>query len=430
MTNLIKKILIIGSGGREHAVCKAFLQSDNNLQLFVLPGNAGTATIAQNINNINIDDHQKIIDFCHNNKIDLVFIGPEQPLVNGLADDLYQQQINVFGPSKKAAQLEGSKAFMKMIAASKNIPTAQYREFITSEPALDYCQQLGFPCVIKADGLASGKGVIIANSQCEAQLAINSMFAGDFGLAGNKIIVEEFLTGYEVSYFVVADGINFAPLGFVCDHKKVGENETGLNTGGMGTFSPVAQISNELQQQINEQIISPTLLAMQENNADFRGILFAGLMITAQGPKLLEFNVRFGDPETQVLLPRLGKQFLSLIVAATQQQLQNFRLHIDHQQKLVCVVLCANGYPKKHSSGNTLSLTNIQQSEDCYILHAGTKLIDGNIIATGGRVLNIVASASTFTLAKAKAYAILQQINWEYGFYRLDIAKNAVEDSR
>ena len=424
---MVKNILIIGSGGREHAVCKAFLASDSKLNLFVLPGNAGTSLIATNVSNININNHREIIDFCQQQQIDLVFIGSEQPLVNGLVDDLQKNNILVFGPNKNSAQLEGSKIFMKQIAQQAQVPTAKYQQFTTLQPALQYCSEFNFKCVIKADGLASGKGVIIVNNQQEAQDAIHSMFAGKFGLAGQKIIIEEFLTGFEVSYFVIADGSNFVSLGFVCDHKKVGEDETGLNTGGMGTFSPVEKVSITLQKQIDTQIIAPTLLTLKQQNTQFCGVLFAGLMITDQGPKLLEFNVRFGDPETQVLLPRLNKQFLSLILASVHKKLANFQLIIDETKKLVCVVLCANGYPENHIKGKQIDdLKHILQTPDCYILHAGTTLDNHQIIANGGRVLNVVATADSFAEARHKAYNLLQKINWQYGFYRQDIALKAL----
>jgi len=420
---MVKNILIIGSGGREHAVCKAFLESDSSLNLFALPGNAGTALIAKNILHINVNNHSEVIDFCQQQNIDLVFIGPEQPLVNGLVDDLQKNNILVFGPNKNSAQLEGSKIFMKQIAKQAQVPTAKYKQFTELQPALQYCLELNFKCVIKADGLASGKGVIIVNNEQEARDAINSMFTGKFGLAGQKIIVEEFLTGFEVSYFVVADGSNFVSLGFVCDHKKVGENETGLNTGGMGTFSPVQKVSSQLQQQIDTQIIAPTLLTLKQQNTQFCGVLFAGLMITDQGPKLLEFNVRFGDPETQVLLPRLNKQFLPLILASVYKKLANFQLILDETQKLVCVVLCAKGYPENHIKGKQINgLEQIRQTTDCYILHAGTTLENQQIIAHGGRVLNVVATAESFAEARQKAYNLLQKINWQDGFYRHDIA--------
>jgi phosphoribosylamine--glycine ligase len=424
---MVKNILVIGSGGREHAVCKAFLQSNSELNIFALPGNAGTALIATNISHLNINNHHEVVNFCQEQKIDLVFVGPEQPLVDGLVDSLQQQQILVFGPNKKAAQLEGSKIFMKQIATLAKVPTARYQQFTSAQPALQYCLDLGFPCVIKADGLASGKGVIIANNQQEAQDAINNMFLGQFGLAGQKIIIEEFLTGYEVSYFVIADGSNFVSLGFVCDHKKVGENETGLNTGGMGTFSPVEKISKQMQQKIDQEIILPTISALQQQNINFCGVLFAGLMITNQGPKLLEFNVRFGDPETQVLLPRIGQQFLALILASVHKKLADFELFIDETKKLVCVVLCAKGYPVNHLKNQEITgLEQIKQTSDCYILHAGTIIDNNKIIANGGRVLNVVAIDDDFAKARDKAYNLLQQINWQQGFYRKDIALEVI----
>jgi phosphoribosylamine--glycine ligase len=253
------------------------------------------------------------------------------------------------------------------------------------------------------------------------------MFLGQFGLAGQKIIIEEFLTGYEVSYFVIADGSNFVSLGFVCDHKKVGENETGLNTGGMGTFSPVEKISKQMQQKIDQEIILPTISALQQQNINFCGVLFAGLMITNQGPKLLEFNVRFGDPETQVLLPRIGQQFLALILASVHKKLADFELFIDETKKLVCVVLCAKGYPVNHLKNQEITgLEQIKQTSDCYILHAGTIIDNNKIIANGGRVLNVVAIDDDFAKARDKAYNLLQQINWRQGFYRKDIALKVI----
>lgn len=427
----IKKILVIGSGGRENAICEAFKKSSQSTQIFVLPGNAGTKNIAKNIDNINVKDSQAIIDFCQENQIDFVFIGPEQPLVEGLVDVLENHKIRVFGPSKKASQLEGSKIFMKKIADDNHVPTAQYQTFESEKPALEFVKKIGFPCVIKADGLASGKGVIITQDLKEATSSIEEILSGKFGDAGKKIIIEEFLKGFEVSYFVICDGTNFLPLGFAHDHKKVGENETGLNTGGMGTFAPSPFIDKKMEAKIIEKIIIPTLDGMNKINAPFRGILFAGLMIDGENPKLLEFNTRFGDPETQVLLPRIKSDFVALIESAIDGDLGNFIIEFDEEKKLVCVVICANGYPEDYKKN--IEIKNLRELEKrlengniidgVKILHAGTIEKDGKILATGGRVLNIVANANNFSLARQKAYKIVDMIDWKEGFVRNDIAK-------
>lgn len=430
-----KKILVIGSGGRENAVCKAFKNSLQPTQIFALPGNAGTKKIAENVENININDFPAIINFCQKNQIDFVFVGPEQPLVEGLVDVLEYHKIRVFGPSKKASQLEGSKIFMKKIADDNKVPTAQYQTFESEKLALEFVKKIGFPCVIKADGLASGKGVVIAQNLEEASQSIVEILSGKFGDAGKKIIIEEFLKGFEVSYFVICDGKNFLPLGFAHDHKKVGENESGLNTGGMGTFAPSPFVNKQMETKIIEKIIIPTLDGMKKIKAPFRGILFAGLMIDGENPKLLEFNTRFGDPETQVLLPRIKSDFVALIESAIDGNLGNFKIEFDEEEKLVCVVICSNGYPEDYKKNIEIQnlrklekrLENGEIIDGVKILHAGTIEKDDKIFATGGRVLNIVASDKFFSSARKKAYKIIDMIGWEEGFVRKDIAKK-VED--
>lgn len=345
----MKKILVIGSGGREHAICEQFKKSPKLEKIFCLPGNAGISEIAEIVDEIKIDEHQKIIDFCQRNKIDFVFVGPEQPLVAGLIDDLEKAGIRAFGPNKNAAQLEGSKIFMKKIAVDNNVPTAIYETFTDEKSAIEFAEKLAkefkFPCVIKTDGLAAGKGVIIPQNFSEAEEAIKEIFAGKFGAAGNKIIIEEFLDGFEASYFVLCDGKNFIPLGFAHDHKRVGDGDTGPNTGGMGTYAPSPFIDKKLEEEIIEKIIRPTL-----HGIEFRGILFAGLMIGKNTleplVKLLEYNVRFGDPETQVILPRIKTDFIDLIEAAIDGRLSEIKVEFDEEKKLVCVVMCANGYQK------------------------------------------------------------------------------------
>ena len=422
----MKKILVIGSGGREHAICEQFKKSPQLEKLFCLPGNAGISELAEIVSTIKIDEHQKIIDFCHHNKIDFVFVGPEQPLVAGLVDDLQQAKIRAFGPSKKAAQLEGSKIFMKQIAIDNAVPTAAYETFSNKEHAIKFAEKLGFPCVIKADGLAAGKGVIIAQNFDEALEAITEIFSGKFGEAGNKIIIEEFLDGFEASYFVICDGHNFIPLGFAHDHKKVGENDTGPNTGGMGTYAPSPFVNKKMEEEIINNMIKPTLHGLEKEGCAFLGILFAGLMIGNKGVKLLEYNARFGDPETQVILPRIKSDFIDLIEAAIEGNLDKIKVEFDESKKLVCVVMCANGYPDTYQKGTEIkNLEAARKISDVKILHAGTAFSNDKIVANGGRVLNIIASADSFKEARLKAYEAVDLIDWKEGFIRRDIAVKA-----
>ena len=422
----MKRILVIGSGGREHAVCEQFKKSSQDVKLFALPGNAGIGEVAEIVEGIKISEHQKIIDFCKNEKIDFVFVGPEQPLVAGLVDDLQKAEIRTFGPSKKAAQLEGSKIFMKKIAIDNKVPTATYEVFFEQEQAIDFAKKLGFPCVIKADGLAGGKGVVIAENMHDAKDAIIEIFSGKFGEAGKKIIIEEFLTGFEASYFVICDGKNFVSLGFAHDNKKVGENETGPNTGGMGTYAPSPFINKKMEDEIIESTIKPTLYGMEKEGCPFVGILFAGLMIGKNGPKLLEFNARFGDPETQVILPRIKSDFIDLIEAAIDGNLDKVKVDFDENKKLVCVVMCSNGYPEASETGTEIkNLEAAKKLEGVKILHAGTILKGEKLIANGGRVLNIVAESDSFKTAHDKAYEAIDLIDWKEGFARRDIAKKA-----
>lgn len=420
----MKRILVIGSGGREHAICEQFNKSSQIDKIFALPGNAGISNIAEIVDNISITDSQKIIQFCQKENIDFVFIGPEKPLVAGLSDDLQQAGIRAFGPSKKASQLEGSKIFMKKIALDNAVPTAAYESFTQETPALEFAKKIGFPCVIKADGLAAGKGVIIAQNLEETTQAVSEILSGKFGEAGQKIIIEEFLNGFEASYFVICDGKNFVPLGFAHDHKKVGENETGPNTGGMGTFTPSPFVNKAMEEKIIETIIKPTLSGMEKAGAPFTGILFAGLMIANNQPKLLEFNVRFGDPETQVILPRIESDFIDLIEAAIDGKLDEVEVKFN-DKKLVCVVMCSKGYPENYQKGTEIKNLEIAgKTPNVKILHAGTAFDGEKIVAVGGRVLNIIAHATSFKEARNKAYETINLIDWTEGFVRRDIAKN------
>ena len=424
MNKTLKKILVIGSGGREHAVCQQFKMSNQATKIFALQGNAGIAELAEIVADIKIDQHQKIIDFCHEQKIDFVFVGPEQPLVEGLVDDLQKNKIRAFGPSKKAAQLEGSKIFMKKIAVDNGVATAAYQVFDEKNAAIEFAQKLGFPCVLKADGLAAGKGVVIAQNLAEMVKNVEEFFLGKFGDAGKKIIIEEFLDGFEASYFVICDGKSFVPLGFAHDHKKVGENDTGENTGGMGTFAPSPLINKNQEAQIIEKIIKPTLRGLENCGAPFVGILFAGLIFTKNDIKLLEFNVRFGDPETQVILPRIKTDFIELIESAIDGNLAKIAVEFDEEKKLVCVVIAANGYPRSYQKNEEIkNLDAAKNIADVKILHAGTIKKDGKIFSNGGRVLNVVACADSFAQARKNAYAAVDKINWQGGFVRRDIAK-------
>ncbi len=422
----MKKILVIGSGGREHAVCKKFAQSKQQNKIYAIAGNGGIGEVAQIIEGIKQNEHQKIIDFCVSEKIDFVFIGPEQPLVEGLADDLEKNKIRAFGPSKKAAQLEGSKIFMKKIAVDNDVPTAIYETFFNQKTALEFAKKLGFPCVIKTDGLAAGKGVIIPENLEECEQALDEIFGGKFGEAGNKIIIEEFLDGFEASYFVICDGKNFIPLGFAHDHKRVGDNDAGANTGGMGTYAPSPFVDKKMEDEIIEKIIKPTIHGLEAVGAPFKGILFAGLMIGSKGIRLLEFNARFGDPETQVILPRITSDFIELIEAAIDGNLDKIKVEFDENKKLVCVVLCAKGYPENYAKGSEIKgLEEVAKVKNATVLHAGTIKKDGKILANGGRVLNIIAEGNSFKSARSKAYEAIAKIDWVDGFCRSDIAKKA-----
>lgn len=415
------KILLIGTGAREHAIASHLKASKNVEKIYHHSTNAGISKIAE-FAGLNPQNHDEIIDFCQKNAIDLVFIGPEQPLVEGIVDSLQNASIKTFGPSKYCAQLEGSKDFMKQIASKNNIPTAKYKTFTEEKNTLEFAKTLGFPCVIKADGLAAGKGVVIAQNESEFQKTITEFFAGKFGDASKKIIIEEFLQGREVSHFAISDGQNYISLGFAQDHKKVGEGETGLNTGGMGTFCPSPFITDQLESEILQKIVEPTLNHFKNEQKPFTGILFSGIILTNQGPKLLEYNTRFGDPETQIILKRLKSDFAELIDKACQGKLNEYKIEFDEESKYVCVVMCAKGYPEKYQKNTEIKgLENIKEAE---ILHAGTKMENAKILANGGRVLNVISEGKTFSQARKKAYKNLEKIDWPEGFYRTDIAKD------
>lgn len=421
------RILVIGSGGREHAILWKLKQSPKVEQLYVMPGNGGTSRLATSVA-IAPENHAAVITFCKEKNIALVMIGPEAPLVDGLADSLDAAGIPVFGPSKAAAQLEGSKEFTKKLCDNHNIPTAAYHAFTEAEPAQRYVEKHGAPIVIKADGLAAGKGVILAQSKEEAFAAIDDILVHrQFGEAGNSIVIEEFLVGEEISVFAICDGKTCQYFGSAQDHKAVGDGDTGPNTGGMGTYSPAPVMNDALQEQIMREVITPAVEGMRKDGIPYKGVLFAGLMITKTGPKLLEINVRFGDPETQVLMARLDTDLVPILYDAAKGTLKNNPIPMKNQAAL-CVVMAAEGYPGDYKKGSCIgNLPALENMQDIVVFHAGTKRTeDGKIIANGGRVLGITALAPTVTEAQKKAYTAVDQLQWPEGFCRRDIGWRAV----
>ncbi len=413
------KLLVIGSGGREHALCWRLKQAPSVQKIFCAPGNGG---IAQDVECITLPTHADIVSFCKENAIGLVVIGPEQPLVEGLADMLQAAGIPAFGPGAKAAQLEGSKGYMKNICAKYNIPTAAYGYFHNAADALAFLKDKSAPIVVKADGLAAGKGVIIAETIKEAEEAVRDMFAGAFGESGSSVVIEEFMEGPEVSYFALSDGQTAIEFGYAQDHKRVGDGDTGPNTGGMGAYSPPSVMTEALRAEVMKTIILPTVSAMQKEGAPFKGVLFAGLMLTKSGPRLLEYNVRFGDPETQSLMMRFNADLYQTLLACATGRLHEAKISFT-KEAAVCVVMAANGYPGNYAKGSVIGglekAANIPHSK---IFHAGTAAKDNVITATGGRVLGVTALGATIAEAQSRAYQVVDQIEWPEGFCRRDIA--------
>ena len=418
-------VLLIGSGGREHALAWKLSASPLLTKLYCAPGNGGIAEAAECIP-LAVADHTAVIRFCTDNAIDLVIVGPEAPLVAGLVDDLTTAGIKCFGPTQAAAQLEGSKGFTKDLCAEFNIPTAAYGRFTDAARAKDYTAQQKLPVVIKADGLAAGKGVTIAETHTEADAAIDACFAGAFGKAGSEVVVEEFLDGEEASFFAMCDGKTALALATAQDHKRVGDGDTGPNTGGMGAYSPAPVITPAVSTRIMDEIIRPTVDAMAKRGAPFHGVLFAGLMITADGPKLIEYNVRFGDPETQVLMLRLKSDLLPALLACADGVLDRFDLRWSDEAALT-VVMAANGYPGPPEVGSEIKgLDAAGAVEGVEIFHAGTRREGNRLLAHGGRVLNVSALGATVAEAQARAYGAAARIDWPGGFYRRDIGWRAV----
>ncbi|MEM9289105.1 MAG: phosphoribosylamine--glycine ligase [Pseudomonadota bacterium] len=419
------KILVIGSGGREAALCWKLRQSETVETLYCAPGNAGIAEDASCIA-LDSSDHGAVIQFCQENSIDLVVIGPEAPLVAGLADDLREAEIAAFGPSATAAQLEGSKGFTKDLCKAANIPTAAYERFSDAASAKAYVMDHPCPIVIKADGLAAGKGVTIAHTRPDALATIEDCFRGRFGEAGAEVVVEAFLEGEEASFFAICDGETALPLATAQDHKAAYDGDKGPNTGGMGAYSPAPVTTDALCDQVMATIIDPTMREMAARGMPFSGVLYAGLMITADGPQLIEYNVRFGDPECQVLMMRLESDLAKLLMAAAKGQLafQSLRWSAD---KAITVVMTNKGYPGSYSKGDVISgLDAAQISHDIAVFHAGTKADGDSVLATGGRVLNVTAKGATVTDAQAKAYETVQKISWPNAAYRSDIGWRAI----
>ena len=419
------KVLVIGSGGREHALCHAFKKSTTVEELFCIPGNAGTASIAKNFD-VDIKNFEKIKEFVKQHEVDLVVIGPEQPLVDGIVDYLNKNNIKVFGPNKEASQLEGSKIFTKELCKKYNIPTADFGIFEETESARKFLEQCNLPIVIKADGLASGKGVYICHNKNEAIESIKEIFNGKFGMA-KKVLIEEFLEGEEMSFFIISDGETYYPFGTAQDHKRVLEGDKGKNTGGMGAYSPSRLENDNLNKKIIDKIINPTLKGLKDLNTKFEGFLYAGLMIVKNEPFLIEYNVRMGDPECQTIIPKLKNDFADVIYACVNKNLQSINLEW-YKDKSLCVVLCSNGYPDKYKNNIEIkNLEKIKLKENEFIFHAGTQKVGDKIYSNGGRVLNLVIKSNNLKENRDKIINLINQINWGDGFYRKDIGYRVID---
>ncbi|MGO4704759.1 phosphoribosylamine--glycine ligase [Microvirga sp. 2MCAF38] len=413
-------ILLIGSGGREHALAWSLSASPLCDKLFIAPGNPGTAQHGENVA-LDVTDHAAIIAFCGANAVDLVMVGPEAPLVAGLVDDLKAAGFKAFGPSRFAAQLEGSKAFTKDLCAEFGIPTAAYRRFTDPLNAKAYIRDTGAPIVVKADGLAAGKGVVVAMSLEEAEAAIDMMFGGGLGEAGAEVVIEAFLEGEEASFFALCDGATAIPFGTAQDHKRAFDGDKGPNTGGMGAYSPAPILTADLQERVMREIIAPTLKGMEARGMPYTGILYAGLMLTKDGPQLIEYNARFGDPETQVLLPRLKSDLVTALLAACDGVLNTISLRWSEEAALT-IVMAAKGYPGAFEKGSEIrDIDQAEALENVIVFHAGTKQDGTRILANGGRVLNVTALGHTIAEAQSRAYEAVSKIDWPEGFCRSDI---------
>jgi phosphoribosylamine--glycine ligase len=420
------RVLVIGSGGREHALCWAIAASPLCDALYCAPGNPGIAQEAACVP-IAATDIDALLAFAQKDKIDFVVVGPEAPLVAGIVDRLEAAGVAAFGPSAAAAALEGSKGFTKDLCRANNIPTAAYRRFTAAEPAKAYVRQQGAPIVVKADGLAAGKGVVVAQTVAEAEAAVETMFAGGLGEAGAELVIEEFLQGEEASFFALCDGDTALELSTAQDHKRAFDGDEGPNTGGMGAYSPAPNVDAAMSARVMAEIVMPTLRAMKAMGAPYKGVLYAGLMITETGPKLIEYNVRFGDPECQVLMLRLMSDLVPALLASRDGQLKAFDLRW-YPEVALTVVMAAKGYPGSYARGSVIEgLDEAAAIDGVEIFHAGTKADGGKILANGGRVLNVCAAGDTVRHAQARAYEAIAHIRWPDGFCRRDIGWRAIE---
>ena len=411
-------IALIGSGGREHVLCQKIYDSSITNKIYCIPGNAGTETIAQNLD-IDFLNFKKLLSTIKFYNISLVVVGPELPLVKGIVDFLKKNKINVFGPDKYAAQLEGSKAFMKSLCKKYKIPTAGFKICKNKKDIKVFLAQNKMPMVVKADGLASGKGVVICQSKREVQKFSDEIFLGKFK-SSKKLVLEEFLEGEEVSYFLIVDKKKFLFMGSAQDHKRVGEKETGPNTGGMGAYSPAPIMSKNLEKKIINRIVKPTLDGLKFKKHPYTGFLYVGLMIKDGEPYLIEYNVRMGDPECQVIMPRLKTDLVQLLNASVKNRLNKIKIKWSNN-KCMTTVLCAKGYPNNHATKKKINLENVKLTKESFIFHAGTKIIDGVLFSNGGRVLNIVVLGNTFSKIRNQIFKIIKKINWKHGFFRRDI---------
>jgi phosphoribosylamine--glycine ligase len=419
------KIAIIGNGGREHALASSISKSSSVKEIFCIPGNAGTSKIATNVI-LDIDEFDKVHKFINDNSINLVVVGPEQPLVNGIVDYLEKFNIKVFGPNKIASQLEGSKIFTKKLCKKYNIPTANFGIFENRIDAKKFLENAKYPNVIKADNLAAGKGVYICNNEQESFMAVEEIFNGKFGEAKN-VLIEEFLKGEEMSYFIISDGTTFKSFETAQDHKRVFEGDTGKNTGGMGAYSPSRLINSDLENKILSKIINPTLKGLKDLGTDYKGFLYAGLMIAKNEPYLIEYNVRMGDPECQTILPKLKTDLVEILDSCCDKKLADINIEWTNKKSL-CVVLCSKGYPDTYQKNILIdNIENLNLDENNFIFHAGTKKENDKIYAVGGRVLNFISLSDDFLQARDEVHEYIKKLDWNGGFYRRDIGFKVID---
>ena len=419
------KVGIIGSGGREHAICFSLSKSKKVSKIYCIPGNAGTGEIAENVN-IDLNNFEKLEFFIKKNEIDIVIVGPEKPLVEGIVDYLEKKDIKVFGPNKLASQLEGSKIFTKKLCEKYKIPTAKFGIFDDIQKTNEFFNDCNYPVVVKADGLASGKGVYICENKIQASTAVNEIFSGKFGKS-NEVLIEEFLKGEEMSFFIISDGKIFKQFGTAQDHKRVFEGDKGKNTGGMGAYSPSRLESVVLSNKIIDKIIKPTLIGLRELKTEFKGFLYVGLMIVNGEPYLIEYNVRMGDPECQTILPKLKTDFYEIVEACVNKKLNTINIEWFND-KSICIVLCSKGYPDKFK--NEIEIKNLKKmnlKENEFIFHAGTKFFNNQVLSNGGRVLNFVIRSKEFNKSRDKIFKLIDQLDWKDGFFRKDIGYRVID---